>query len=220
MLQKITLPDQVTSDAAGAERQRIVLDVHDGIAPPAIGLQLGLRAVGYKLQRGSTDRTHDADCLLQLTPDERVQLRHRGQDLKRGEAGFDGLAAEVFHLVAEALSNIRRYIRATTARISLVQENEYLPGEIRHDGVEREDRKLFTARAIIERTMALGGEVCIERQGSAQTVVIVEISIVGAAYAGRSAILSGFSRRAFNGTISEPVPVVGRRQVHQCADHR
>ena len=50
----------------------------------------------------------------------------------------DRLATEVFHIVAEGLSNIRRHTLATTASITLVQENSYLSVQICNDGVEGE----------------------------------------------------------------------------------
>jgi hypothetical protein len=39
MLQNITLVDQLASDAADAERQRIALDFHDRVTQPYIGLE-------------------------------------------------------------------------------------------------------------------------------------------------------------------------------------
>jgi signal transduction histidine kinase len=87
------------------------------------------------------------------------------------------LAAEVFHIVAEGLSNIRRHTRATTASISLAQENSYRGIQIRNDGVEGETFMPFTPRSITERTVALGGEVRIERQGHTHAAVIAAISL-------------------------------------------
>lgn len=210
VLQNITLADQLASDAAEAERRRIALDVHDGIIQPYIGLQMGLEAVRHKLQVGSTDVMHDIDCLIHLTQDELVQLRHMVQGLKNGGERIGGLvpairrfgrkftaltgiqvevevnvelhindclAAEVFHIVAEGLSNIRRHTQATTASIALIQQNGYLSIQIRNDGVEGEAFMPFTPRSITERTMALGGEVRIERQSPTHAAVIAEIPL-------------------------------------------
>jgi hypothetical protein len=87
----------------------------------------------------------------------------------------DALAAEVFHIISEGLSNIRRHTQATTARIALVREMGHLHTQIRNDGAEVEVFERFTPRTITERTVALGGEVRIERQIPAHTAVIAEI---------------------------------------------
>ena len=152
VLQNIKLVDQLASDAADAERQRIALDFHDRVIQPYIGLRMGLEAIRQKLGRGDADITHDIDWLLDLTKDELAQLRHLVQGLKNGGERVDGLvlairrfgrkftaatgiqvqvevngelhvndrlATEVFHIVAEGLSNIRRHTLATTASITL-----------------------------------------------------------------------------------------------------
>ena len=210
LLQNIKLVDQIASDAADAERQRIALDFHDRVIQPYIGLQMALEAIRQKLGRGDTDVTHDIDWLLDLTKEELAQLRPLVQGLKnggervgdlvpamrrfgrkfmaatgiqvrvdvRGEPHVnDRLAAEVFHIVAEGLSNIRRHTLATTASITLIQENSHLTVQIRNDGVEGETFEPFTPRSITERTMALGGQVRVERQSQTQVAVIAEIPL-------------------------------------------
>jgi signal transduction histidine kinase len=89
----------------------------------------------------------------------------------------DRLAADVFHIVAEGLSNIRRHTLATTASITLMQENERLSIQIRNDGVEGETFVPFTPRSITERARALGGKVRVARQNHTYAVVIVEIPL-------------------------------------------
>ena len=210
VLQNITLVDQIASDAAEAERQRIALDFHDRVIQPYIGLQIGLAAIRQKLGMGDTDVTHDINRLLDLTKDELTQLRRLVQGLKRGgervgslvpairrfgrkftaatgiqvqlevtgEPHVDEhLAAEVFSIVTEGLSNIRRHTLATTASITLVQEKGQLSIQIRNDGMEGEAFVPFTPRSITERTTALGGEVRVERQGHSHAAVIAEIPL-------------------------------------------
>ena len=155
VLQNIKLVDQLASDAADAERQRIALDFHDRVIQPYIGLRMGVEAIRQKLGRGNAegnaDITHDIDWLLELTKDELSQLRHLVQGLQNGGERVGGLvlairrfgrkftaatgiqvqvditgeahvndrlATEVFHIVAEGLSNIRRHTLATTASIT------------------------------------------------------------------------------------------------------
>ena len=210
LLQNVKLVDQIASDAADAERQRIALDFHDRVIQPYIGLRMALEAIRQKLGRGDTDVTHDIDWLLDLTKDELAQLRPLVQGLKnggervgdlvpamrrfgrkfmaatgiqvrvdvRGEPHVnDRLAAEVFHITAEGLSNIRRHTLATTASITLIQENSHLTVQICNDGVEGETFEPFTPRSITERTMALGGQVRVERQSQTQVAVIAEIPL-------------------------------------------
>jgi hypothetical protein len=57
--------DQLASDAADAERQRIALDFHDQV----INLISGSNGIGAIRQNltGDADITHDIDCLLDLT---------------------------------------------------------------------------------------------------------------------------------------------------------
>jgi signal transduction histidine kinase len=210
VLHNITLVDQLASDAADAERQRIALDFHDGVIQPYIGLQMGLEAAHQKLGWGNADIRHDIERLLQLTKDEIAQLRHVVQGLKTGGERIDGLvpairrfackfsaatgiqvqveangaphvndrlAAEVFHIVTEGLSNIRRHTQAATASIVLVQKDGHLIVQIINDGVDGEAFYLFSPRSITERTIALGGRVYVERQGNAHAAVIAEIPL-------------------------------------------
>jgi signal transduction histidine kinase len=95
VLHHITPSDQVTSDAAEAERRRSALDVHDGVIQPYIGLPMGLEVVRHILQMGSTDVTDDIDCLLHLIQGELAQLRHLVHDLKCGGEAFDGLVPDI-----------------------------------------------------------------------------------------------------------------------------
>ncbi len=83
LLQNINLVDQLASDAADAERQRIALDFHDRVIQPYIGLQMGLEAIRQKLSLGDTDITHDIDCLLDLTKDELAAASPSGAGLEK-----------------------------------------------------------------------------------------------------------------------------------------
>jgi signal transduction histidine kinase len=87
------------------------------------------------------------------------------------------LAADVFHIVAEGLNNIRWHTLAITASITLMQENKRLSIQIRNDGVEGETFVPSTPRSITERAMALGGKVRVARQNHTYAVVIVEIPL-------------------------------------------
>jgi len=210
VLHNIILVDQLASDAADAERQRIALDFHDGVIQPYIGLQMGLEAVRQKLSWGEADVRPDIEHLLHLTKDEIMQLRRVIQGLKTGGERIDGLvpaiqrfthkfsaatgiqveleatnaphvndrlAAEVFYIVTEGLSNIRRHSQAATASITLAQQDGCLIVEIGNDGVDGGTFCGFSPRSITERTTALGGRVRVERQGQTHAAVITEIPL-------------------------------------------
>lgn len=82
----------------------------------------------------------------------------------------DRLAAELFQIVAEGLSNVRRHALCNEARVEIAcEEGKFLlqiknrrpeesdnPGS-RNDGVPRET-PLFSPRSIVERAALLGGE--------------------------------------------------------------
>jgi signal transduction histidine kinase len=86
----------------------------------------------------------------------------------------DQLAAEVFQLVAEGLSNILRHTQATHACITLAQSNDHCTLRIANDGAAPE---LFTPRSLTERASALGGTVDVERQADESTVVVIEVPL-------------------------------------------
>jgi signal transduction histidine kinase len=103
-----------------------------------------------------------------------------------GDLGVDeGLASEVFHIVAEGLSNVRRHTQATSATITLVRAKGQLSVQIRNDGVEGESFVPFTPRSIAARTTALGGALRVERQGQADAVVIADIPVQEQTHGGR-----------------------------------
>ena len=70
----------------------------------------------------------------------------------------DRLAAEVLHLVAESLSNVRRHTPSTRATIGLTCRNGHLILCIEDDGAWNGTPVSFTPRSITERAEALGGQ--------------------------------------------------------------
>jgi signal transduction histidine kinase len=252
-LQNIKLVDQLASDAADAERQRIALDFHDRAIQPYIGLQMGLEAIRQKLGQGSADIMHDVTWLLDLTMDELAQLRHLVQGLKNGGERVGGLvlaiqrfgckftaatgiqvrvdvqgephindrlATEVFHIVAEGLSNIRRHTLAATASIGLIQETSYLSVQICNDGLEGEIFEPFTPRSITERAVALGGQVRVERQSQTHVMVIVEIPMEEQAHALRRWQDAGVPHAPPQAEGSAHTPVSESEPADPRPDHR
>jgi signal transduction histidine kinase len=87
----------------------------------------------------------------------------------------DRLAAELFQIVREGLSNIRRHTAATEARISMASVNGDMVLEIENDVSSADNHKTFTPRSITERTIALGGRVSVDVNNAGRTIVSVII---------------------------------------------
>jgi signal transduction histidine kinase len=86
----------------------------------------------------------------------------------------DRLAAELFQLVAEALSNVRRHTAATQVEVRLQTGPERVVLSVSNDAARPGDPD-FTPRSLAERTAALGGTLQVEHP--AATTTRVEISI-------------------------------------------
>jgi signal transduction histidine kinase len=88
----------------------------------------------------------------------------------------DRLAAEVFQIVNEGISNIRKHTNARRGLISIKRLNEWI--KIRIENECRDDQILdFMPRSIAERADALGGKACVEHGPQGRTVVNVEIPV-------------------------------------------
>jgi signal transduction histidine kinase len=89
----------------------------------------------------------------------------------------DALADEAFHMVSEALSNIRRHTTASLARINLSCNVHVFVLQIANPCDSAASAKLFTPRSIAERALALGGTCQVETGPGRDTVVTVEIPL-------------------------------------------
>ena len=73
-IDRIDLLDRIASEAAGLERKKIALDLHDTAIQSYIGLQLGLAAL-YKKADPSNPLIDDLDKLVAMAAEVIVQLR-------------------------------------------------------------------------------------------------------------------------------------------------
>lgn len=87
----------------------------------------------------------------------------------------DKLADDAFHMVGEALSNIRRHTTAPVAHINLFCDEQLFRLQIANPCDSGTQTKLFTPRSIAERAYALNGTCRVETSADRDTVVIVEI---------------------------------------------
>jgi signal transduction histidine kinase len=89
----------------------------------------------------------------------------------------DRLAAEVFQMVVEGLSNIRRHTHAARAGIGLASQNDHLIMWIANDDTNGVVPTSFIPRSISERAASLGGRARIEHIAEGGVQVIVEIPL-------------------------------------------
>lgn len=89
----------------------------------------------------------------------------------------DRLAAEVFQMVAEGLSNVRRHTRSAQATVTLSCQDDHLHLSIANDVATGTMPTLFTPRSITERATALGGGAQVEWPEHGGTVIVVDIPL-------------------------------------------
>lgn len=90
----------------------------------------------------------------------------------------DRLAAEVFQLIHEALSNVRRHTEATNVKISLESQANNFILRAENEGASGDAAtQPFTPRSITERAEALGGQAHVELRKEGRTVIEVSIPL-------------------------------------------
>ena len=93
---------------------------------------------------------------------------------------YDRLAAEVFQMIEEGLSNVRRHSTSTYARIEIAVNDGHLEMQLKNERLKRLGEASFTPRSIADRAAALGGQTSVytERfKDKLDTVVRVEIPL-------------------------------------------
>jgi two-component system, NarL family, sensor histidine kinase UhpB len=149
-----------TLDAVG----RIV----SALRPSRIG-EIGLVAAIEKKLADFQQRT-DIECELSIRP-EKVQIR-------------DDIAAAVFRILEEALTNVARHSGATRAEVRLRQQGEELLLEVRDNGrgIRDAEKLAENAYGIIgmkERTYLFGGSLTITGVDGRGTIAAARIPLDG-----------------------------------------
>lgn len=85
------------------------------------------------------------------------------------------LAAEIFQIVREGLSNIKRHTSSAAARIRMASVNGDIVLDIENDNSAGESQKTFTPRSITERALGLGGRVSVNVGDAGSTIVSIVI---------------------------------------------
>ncbi len=88
----------------------------------------------------------------------------------------DRMATEIFQIVCEGTSNIRKHTSATRGSVTLSCVEGWLKLRIENECADEADRN-FMPRSICERAAALGGSTCVERLASGATAVRVDIPV-------------------------------------------
>jgi signal transduction histidine kinase len=89
----------------------------------------------------------------------------------------DRLAGEVFQMINEGLSNVRRHTRAQKARAVIIQENGNLLVRIENEVSQDTPRVSFRPRSLSERAAALGGQLTVEDEDGRSTIVNIRIPL-------------------------------------------
>ncbi|MFC6518982.1 sensor histidine kinase [Undibacterium arcticum] len=88
----------------------------------------------------------------------------------------DRLAAEVFQVVSEGMSNIRKHTSARRGFVKLKCANGWLNIQIENECLGAQATE-FMPRSIAERAAALGGKAYVEQGSSGGTAVHIEIPV-------------------------------------------
>ena len=90
---------------------------------------------------------------------------------------YDRLAAELFQMIEEALSNVRRHSTSSYAKLRIAINDGHLEMNIRNERLKRLGEASFTPRSIAERAAALGGHAIVYTDPNFDTVVSVQIPL-------------------------------------------
>ncbi len=90
---------------------------------------------------------------------------------------YDRLAAELFKMIEEGLSNIRRHSSSRYAKVDITSKNGDLIMELRNQRAKNLGSAVFTPRSIADRAAALGGQAFVYTNGNNETVVSVQIPL-------------------------------------------
>jgi len=160
---------EMISDAS-ADIDRLIEMTADGISDLR-GYVHGLREAGDNedrlmpaVRRFASKFTQATDIVVQVRTDTDIQVNDR-------------IATEVFQMVVEGLSNIRRHTQSARAFIGLECSDNRLTLKVENDGTRGTVPEPFTPQSIAERAKALRGRAYVETFGDAGTSVIVEIPV-------------------------------------------
>ena len=90
---------------------------------------------------------------------------------------YDRLAAELFQMIEEGLSNVRRHSTSSYAKVDIAIKDGHLEMQFRNERLKRLGETSFTPRSIADRAAALGGQTVVYTDRNFDTVVSVQIPL-------------------------------------------
>lgn len=90
---------------------------------------------------------------------------------------YDRLAAELFQMIEEGLSNVRRHSTSSYAKIEIAIKDDHLEMQLRNERLKRLGEASFIPRSIADRAAALGGQTSVYTDKNLDTVVSVQIPL-------------------------------------------
>lgn len=90
---------------------------------------------------------------------------------------YDRLAAELFQMIEEGLSNVRRHSTSTYAKLNVAIKDGQLELTLKNERLKRLGEASFVPRSIAERAAALGGRTLVYADENRDTVVSVQIPL-------------------------------------------
>jgi signal transduction histidine kinase len=187
-------------ESGDAARRRLERDLHDGAQQRLVSLALNLRVLGARLD-GDPETRGQLDAARRELDQALEELRELARGLHpsvlsdRGlVAAIEGLARRAplpvelgpipgerlpdrvesasYFVVAEALTNVAKYARATKASVHVSRANGQVLVEVSDDGVGGADAASGTGlRGLLDRVSALGGTLEVDsRPGDGTTV--------------------------------------------------
>jgi signal transduction histidine kinase len=191
-------------ESADAARRRIERDLHDGAQQRLVSLALSLRIVRAKLN-GNVEALEELESARRELDQALDELRELARGIHpsvltdRGlDAALEGLAhraplpvelddtpherlperveSTAYFVVAEALTNVAKYARATHARVQVSRVNGRVTVEVADDGVGGADPTAGSGLSgLLDRVSSLGGELEVESEPGLGTRVRAEI---------------------------------------------
>jgi signal transduction histidine kinase len=191
-------------ESSDATRRRLERDLHDGAQQRLVSLALSLRLLRSRLD-GDPEGVRELDAArgeLDRALDELRELArgiHPSVLSDRGlDAALDGLVhrapvpveleetprerlpdrveSAAYFVVAEALTNVTKYARASHASVSVARHDGQVTVEVSDDGVGGADPATGSGlRGLIDRISALGGRFEVDSQPGHGTTVRAEI---------------------------------------------
>jgi signal transduction histidine kinase len=173
-------------ESADAARRRLERDLHDGAQQRLVSLALSLRILSSRVD-GNPEAARELEAARRELDQALAELRELARGLHpptlsdRGlEAALEGLAnraplpveleadaggrlperveSAAYFVVAEALTNVAKYSRASHASVNVVRENGAVVVEVADDGVGGADpAKGSGLRGLLDRVAALEG---------------------------------------------------------------